>query len=373
MRALLPIVLGLLLPLSASPQAPDRAIDFPDIPGYRTLVVDLHLHTVFSDGSVWPDIRVAEAVRDGLDAIAVTDHIEYQPHRDDIPHPDRNRSHALAADYADGTDLIVIRGAEVTRDMPPGHSNAVFLDDVNPLNVDSAMDAFRAARDQGAFVFWNHPMWEAQVPSGIPTLTALHRELIAEGLLHGIEVVNMHSYSDEALRIALENDLTILGTSDIHGLVDWTFEVPAGGHRPVTLVFAEERTAASLREALFAGRTVVWFDDQLIGREAHLRPLLEASIVAGAASYGGDTSILDVEVENRSDTDFVLRNIGDHRLHQRAEVFTLPANTTTTLHVKLPARAASVPLDFEVLNAVTAPDTHLAIRLAMRRLVGGAK
>lgn len=358
MRALLPIVLGLLLPLSASPQAPDRAIDFPDIPGYRTLVVDLHLHTVFSDGSVWPDIRVAEAVRDGLDAIAVTDHIEYQPHRDDIPHPDRNRSHALAADYADGTDLIVIRGAEVTRDMPPGHSNAVFLDDVNPLNVDSAMDAFRAARDQDAFVFWNHPMWEAQVPSGIPTLTALHRELIADGLLHGIEVVNMHSYSDEALRIALDHDLTILGTSDIHGLVDWDFDIPEGGHRPVTLVFAEERSAEGIRAALDDRRTTVWYDDLLIGRPEHLVPLIEASVTVDTTEYSEDSSVLWVTFANESDAPFLLRNRTDYTFHDVAGIVTVAPRSTTTVRVKPGERVPRFELTFEVLNALTAPNRH---------------
>ena len=45
------------------------------------------MHSVFSDGSVWPDIRVQEAIRDGLDVIATTEHIEYQPWKDDIPHP----------------------------------------------------------------------------------------------------------------------------------------------------------------------------------------------------------------------------------------------------------------------------------------------
>ena len=44
-------------------------IEFPDVPGYLTLKCDLHMHTVFSDGSVWPNIRVQEALRDGLDAI----------------------------------------------------------------------------------------------------------------------------------------------------------------------------------------------------------------------------------------------------------------------------------------------------------------
>ena len=52
----------------------------PDIAGYETLTGDFHIHTVFSDGKVWPDVRVNEAWRDGLDVIAVTDHLEYRPH-----------------------------------------------------------------------------------------------------------------------------------------------------------------------------------------------------------------------------------------------------------------------------------------------------
>ncbi len=149
----------------------------------------------------------------------------------------------------------------------------------------------------------------------------------------------------------------------MHGLVDWTFEVPEGGHRPVTLVLAEQRTAAGIREALFAGRTVVFFDDQLIGREEWLRALLEASVVAGEARYDGDTSILRVQVENRSEAPLILRNAGDLTLHQRADVFELPAHETTTLLLKLPARAGEVALDLEVLNAVTAPNAHPVIRL----------
>ena len=42
-----------------------RKIEFPDIPGYKTLKTDFHQHTALSDGNVWPPIRVEEAVRDG--------------------------------------------------------------------------------------------------------------------------------------------------------------------------------------------------------------------------------------------------------------------------------------------------------------------
>ena len=68
--------------------AQERAIEFPDVDGYRTFSVDLHTHSVFSDGMVWPIIRMQESERDGLTLMAVTEHLEYQPHREDIPHPD---------------------------------------------------------------------------------------------------------------------------------------------------------------------------------------------------------------------------------------------------------------------------------------------
>ena len=62
--------------LSMSQDEGTRAIEFPDIPGYVTLKCDLHMHTVLSDGSVWANIRVREALMDGLDAISITDHLE---------------------------------------------------------------------------------------------------------------------------------------------------------------------------------------------------------------------------------------------------------------------------------------------------------
>ena len=77
-------------PAASPPPDQERLIRFPDVEGYHTLVVDLHTHSVFSDGHVWPKIRVGEALRDGLDALAITEHLEWQPHRADIPHPDRN-------------------------------------------------------------------------------------------------------------------------------------------------------------------------------------------------------------------------------------------------------------------------------------------
>ena len=294
----------------------NRQIEFPDIPGYLTLKCDFHQHTVFSDGHVWPSIRVQEAVKDGLDAISITDHIEYQPHEDDIPHPDRNRPFIVAKEEAENKSLIVINGSEITRSMPPGHANAIFLHDANKLLIEDSVEVFRQAKKQDAFIFWNHPNWTSQAPDGIASLTETHKYLIKEGLLDGIEVVNNYIYSDEALQIALDHNLTIMGTSDIHGLIDWQYHVPHGGHRPVTLVFAKEKSKAGIKEALINRRTVVWFKNTLIGRPEYLVPLIEQSITIAGAKYMDETSVLVVTLKNNSDADFIIENKTQYTLHR---------------------------------------------------------
>ena len=92
----------------------------PDISGYITLKCDFHMHTVFSDGKVWPTVRVTEALKEGLDAIALTDHIDKGKPVTDVV-KNLNRAFEIAAEEAVGTDLILIKGGEITFSMPPGH------------------------------------------------------------------------------------------------------------------------------------------------------------------------------------------------------------------------------------------------------------
>src|SRR5687767_1637405 len=89
-------------------------VNLPDVPGYMTLKCDFHIHTVFSDGYVWPTVRAEEAWREGLDAIAITDHIEYQPHKADV-HTNHNRSYQIARKTGDDLDVVVIKGSEITQ------------------------------------------------------------------------------------------------------------------------------------------------------------------------------------------------------------------------------------------------------------------
>lgn len=368
MNRLFPFLFALALVLPAQAQhghehVGGRTIQFPDTAEYLSLTCDFHIHTVFSDGAVWPNIRVEEAQRDGLDCIAITEHLEYQPHRADIPHPDRNRAFDIAEASAGESGLIVIRGSEITRSLPYGHANTVFIQDANPLLQDDAEDAYAEAAAQGGFTFINHPNWTAQRKDGVARMEPEQLALIEKGQIHGIEVVNDLTYSDEAIELALKYGLAIIGTSDIHGLVDWQYEIAQGGHRPITIVLAEERTEASIREALFAGRTVAYYLDSIIGREEHVRPLIDASLSMSSTGYIGDTSVARVAISNHSDAWFTLRNTSEFRFHNRASLIDVPPHGTVHLEVKTGERLGLIDITFEALNVITAPGEHPVITL----------
>ena len=336
----------------------DRKISFPDIKGYKTLSCDLHTHTVFSDGSVWPSIRVAEANKDGLDAIAVTEHIEYQAYKDDIPHPDRNRSYDLTKKYAKGSDLMVIAGTEITKKMPPGHANAIFVKDVNKIMNDDYMKAYEAARKQGAFVFWNHPHWIGQRKDASVKVFDEVEELINKRLLHGIEVTNERTYSNQAIQAAIDHDLTMIGTSDVHDLVDWDYKIPEGGHRPVTLVFSKRKNLKDLKRSLFQGRTVVWYNNILIGKNEWMTPLINASLTIDSVGFYKKYELGVIKIRNHSDARFILKNKSKYDFYQHSDLVEIEPHSIKQLAVVSGKNISNFDLEFEVLNAVIAPNIH---------------
>ena len=347
-----------------------RAVRLPDAPdGSKLLTTDLHTHTVFSDGQVWPSIRVEEADRDNIDALALTEHLEHNPKSADIPHPDRNRSYQVAKEVAESRNIenvLLINGSEITRDMPPGHVNAVFITDANDLLVDDPVAAIEAANDQGAFVFWNHPSWIPQAPDGISRILPMHEDLIRRGKLHGIEVANgtADTYSEHALDIALEYDLTVLGTSDIHGLVDWTHDAGHGGHRPMTIVLAEEKSAPALKEALFAGRTVAWNYDDLIGRADNVQTVVEACLTLEPNEYFRRSTVMDVTLANDCPMAFTLRNVSTESFQNYSDVVRVERYDSAPLHVRAEREVSLLSLSFEVLNSQIGRRKHLMVTLS---------
>ncbi len=330
-----------------------QEIRFPDLPGHETLVCDLHMHTVFSDGNVWPTVRVEEAWRQGLDVIAITDHVEYQPHKEDVP-TNHNRPYELAAGSAKAHGLLLVRGAEITRDTPPGHFNAVFLRDVNPLDAKDFLEVIEEVNDQGAFLFWNHQGWKGEEKG---RWMDVHTTMLDRGWLHGMEVCNGGAYYPSAHKWCLEKNLTMMGTSDIHA-PDLRKRSAPDDHRTLTLVFAKERTLDSVHEALKQGRTVVWFSDQLIGRQDWLEKLFQGCVRVEEPHLRTDRAVY-VHVRNLSDVDVHLKRSGE----VGPAAIELPAGSTSLVKIGTGKPDDRLELRYTVTNFLIAPGEGLPVKL----------
>ena len=198
-----------------------KTINVPDILGYQTLKCDFHMHTVFSDGSVWPTIRVDEAWNEGLDAIAITDHIERNPGKTDVGGDD-NSSYNIALPIARQKNIILVKAGEITRSMPPGHFNALFLTDTQALDKQDWHEAFDEAKKQGAYIIWNHPGWQAQQPDTTKWWDE-HTKLYEQGMIHAIEVFNEKEWYPIALDWCMQKELAPHAATDVHGVTSEVF------------------------------------------------------------------------------------------------------------------------------------------------------
>ena len=362
--------------LAINPGQAQNRVFIPDIKGYKTLQCDFHTHTIFSDGTVWPTVRIDEAYREGLDAISITEHI-YQVEgivreQDNLYEGRRrllelerlsdisfrglshNISYELAQPSAKERNIILIRGSEITRDMPPGHHNAIFINNSDELVKHDFMDAFRAAKAQNAFFFWNHPGYLRQSPD-----TTLwwpeHTLLQQQGMMQGIEVANGDTYCVEAHRWALEKKLTLIGSSDIHAPMP---NLAAGQHRTMTLVFAKERTAESIHEALKERRTAVYFNEYVIGEEKYLKELFESAVDINVTRTGNTAQI---RLTNKSDLIFLLKSAShDARLlyfrNTYLEPVTIAPQGTFTISVRLNDGITGGDVNFSVDNFLIEPN-----------------
>lgn len=327
----------------------------PNLDGYVTMKCDFHMHTVFSDGLVWPTVRVEEAYREGLDAISLTEHIEYLPHKQDIV-GDHNRSYELTQKYAKNLGILLIKGSEITRNMPPGHFNAIYLTDSNPLEQKEYKNAFAEAKKQGAFIFWNHPGWASQQPDSTKWWPE-HTQLYKEGYMQGIEVANGSLFVPEAIQWCLDRNLTMLGTSDIHQPIQADYDFSKGEHRTMTFVFAKERSLKGIREALDNRRTAAYYQDMVIGREEILRPFFEKCIEIKEVRR----SSKGVTLSFYNPTDLVLKlkkTAHDVSLVYFREMVIKP-HTLYNIVIKLENGIQGGSCNFEVTNFIVAPNKGL--------------
>lgn len=314
-----------------SQQLVRKEIHLPDIMGYQTLKCDLHIHTVFSDGHVWPDVRIWEAFREGLDAVAITDHLEYQPHKKYVDTVSNN-AYELMKSTAEELNILLIKGVEVTRKMPPGHLNALFIENADLADDPDYEKTLQGLADQGAFIFWNHPGWIAQAKDGIRWYDE-HTRLVEKNLIHGIEVGNYGEWYPAALQWCIEKNLTLSCNSDIHEPSDIYREYAGVKHRLVTLVFARERTLESIREALLDHRAAGWFEDTLMGQEKFLKELLQQSVTLSKPFNETDRERF-YSLSNSSDVSYTLHIENEADKSLAPERIFMPANSTILLSVK---------------------------------------
>ncbi len=317
----------------------------PDVEGYKVLKGDFHIHTVFSDGNVWPTTRVQEAIWEGLDVIAITEHIDTR-HQKMVKNGyfnkekcDRDASYEIARKAA-GKKLLVVHGGEITRGMPPGHWNCLFVKDNDDIcmaaeandhdHVLAMEGGLKEARKQGAFIMWNHPNWEKQAPNET-IMHPAHKKFLKEGLMDAIEIYNT-GYCPEAHEWALKHNLAMLGNSDAHGPFFYTIDYLHGQHRPVTLVFAKEKSLAGVREALDDARSAVFAEGRVYGREQELSLLIKSclKIKKKLTAKGAD-----ITFENRSSIPITLMKAPGSENYRYDRVFTIPPFSSTSIRAQL--------------------------------------
>ncbi|MFI3303865.1 MAG: CehA/McbA family metallohydrolase [Rikenellaceae bacterium] len=274
---------------------------FPNTAEYKVLNCDLHQHTVFSDGTVWPTVRVNEAWEESLDVIVLSEHIEYRRFSDDIKTKDHNRSWELAHEDAKRLGITLIRSCEITRALPAGHLNAIGIKDANAfekfmskknrtdtLNVHAAL---REAKAQGAFIQWNHPAYPEMHWGDV------QKQFINEGLIDGIEVINGECYVSEAFDWCLDHNLTITSNTDVHSTM--AQKRASDQSKTMTLLLAKSQSEEDVMEALYAGRSAGLWRDNMYGREQVVSEIVSSAIKINICQ-AAEANKGFIEIENNS-------------------------------------------------------------------------
>jgi hypothetical protein len=199
-----------------------------------------------------------------------------------------------------------------------------------------------------------------------------------QGMMHGIEVVNSRSYYPEAHRWCLEKRLTMLSNSDIHSPLNLDYDVHAGDHRPLTLVFARDRSADAIREALFDRRTVAYSGNRLVGEPRFLRPIFERSIkIRNSRVRLVNRNRVYIQIHNRSDLTYSLERIESPEGIEVPGSLKLPAGRTALYEVRARAGAEvgvrEVRIPYRVNNLLAAPNEGLKVELVFEADISRTK
>ena len=352
-----------------------REVVLPQVNGYNVYKADLHTHTVFSDGQVMPSFRVYEAWLDGLDIMAVTEHIEYRPREDEfvkyldryvedkydggvnvkIPSKgpsaegimvDLNHCVDLSQKEAEKYGILIIPGTEITRSgSKVGHFNALFTTDNNLIYDKDPVQAVRNAKAQGALVQHNHPGWTRENIA----FTKTEEVLYGEGLVDGVEVMNGEEFYPGIIDRVKQYGQYIAANTDIHTTTATSY-ILYGALRPMTLVLATENTLEAVREALEANRTIAMGFNTLCGDEQLLKDFFAAGVKVSVIRE--TDKAIELAVTNTTSIPYTIRK-GEAN-QQKLDAF-------STIRLSVSKRAKT--LDLTVLNMFCGTDSHPTVEL----------
>lgn len=329
--------------------------------GYNVYKADLHTHSIFSDGLVHPKWRVYEAWQDGLDVMAVTEHIEnrayenmfheylkeytdkeYQKGPAGLKNVDINFSIREAKKEAVKYGITIIPGSEITRSgSEVGHFNALFTTDNNLIYDEDPVQSIRNAKSQGALVMHNHPGWRRKDIKMTPT----EKTAYGEGLIDGVEVMNGGMFFPGIIDRVREYNQFIAANTDVHKTTASDYRL-TGADRPMTLILAKDKSLESLREALLQRRTIAFGFNTLCGSEELLRDFFHACVKVTRIN---ETSVL---VTNMTSITFKLQQ-------GKGRILNFDPFTSMVATVK----RGSDTVSYRVVNMWTGVDSHPVIEL----------
>ncbi len=239
----------------------------------------------------------------------------------------------------------------------------------------SFYNAVMKAHNQGGFIFLNHPFnnfddkgdWDK-----------FNLSLIKQGLTDGIEVANAQLYVEAAFQLALDQNLAIIGSADLHdAAARWPYELGEASrvsankraHRTVTLVLAQSRDEAGIHDALNKRTTVALFSQQIFGREADLDAILASTLGYRISRPVGPNAIphnIVITLLNRSTIPFTVHYTGARAPSTASRDWVVPPKGETEVEFWPPevgAGALVEPITVEVMNAFVAPQKHAVVTL----------
>ena len=342
-------------------------IILPQVNGLNVYKADLHTHSIYSDAQLTPEERIKEAWYDGLDVFAMTDHIEYRRHEQNMLKflkgytggeakkavnanvirksaneqgilADLNLPVKLAQKAAKvyGDALLVIPACEITREPRKiGHFNALFTTDNNAIYDVDPLQSLRNAKKQGALITQNHPGWSRKTCD----ITEFEQKAFDEKLIDGVEIMNGYWFYPKAMQRCVDWDLYMVGCTDIHSLTNHYRQ--NGNFRTMTLIFAKDNSAKSIRKALEKRQTLAYSAGNIAGDAKLLQDFFKASVSCkflargkkGAATYALTNST----------------SLG-YKIRYGRKVYELPAFQTITLSVAKSKEGKDKNLEFSVAN-----------------------